>query len=390
MSHARESRLALKRKNIVRCPICDKDIRQGENSIQNVERFLQNHQARSKDCQEIYKRRHVQIQDETIQNHEHENYEPEEDDDEEEPELYIADVTDTDIHAEPHPEKRNFIIGPVQLEESRDELVGMDVYKLRASDELLKIQEEKIRLFDDGEFKSNFDSMRTSKDQKNRKKWEDILDLYALGTELHLSDAQATNMLQTSLKIIERNGCSTDITIPKTWASIAIRFKKSKKKYTTLFEEKTFEYLMPEEYFGRFELDGVTPLKKLRGLALDVKAVLAEELLDLDPSQLSFGYRRDDDVLEGFETSELFRKICEDDELFEAHPDFGKPISLCITVRTDATTCNTARTEKEQAAVISILNAKVPHYKMLFLGYVPIHKPYSDHILDDLLAKKGM
>ena len=131
-------------------------------------------------------------------------------------------------------------------------------------------------------------------------------------------------------------------------------------------------------------------MKKLRGLALDVNAVLAEELLALDPSQLSMEYRRDDDVLGGFETSELFRKIREDDELFDEHPDFGKPISLCITVRTDATTCNTARTEKEQAVVISILNAKVPHYKMLFLGYVPIQKPYSDYILNDLLGKKGM
>jgi hypothetical protein len=126
------------------------------------------------------------------------------------------------------------------------------------------------------------------------------------------------------------------------------------------------------------------------GLALDVKAVLAEALLDLDPSHVSTTFRRDHDILDGFETGDAFRKISEDDKLFDPHPEYGKPISLCLTIRSDETTCNTSRTEKEQAVVISILNAKAPHYKMLFLGYVPIHKPYSDPILHELLSKRGI
>jgi hypothetical protein len=115
------------------------------------------------------------------------------------------------------------------------------------------------------------------------------------------------------------------------------------------------------------------------GLALDVKTVLAEGLLGIDPSHFSTVFQRDNGILAG----------SEDDKLFEPHPEHGYPISLCLTIRSDETTCNTSRTEKEMAIVISILNAKPPHYKMLFLGYVPIHKPYSDPILHELLGKRG-
>jgi hypothetical protein len=80
------------------------------------------------------------------------------------------------------------------------------------------------------------------------------------------------------------------------------------------------------------------------GLALDVKAVLAEALLDLDPSQVSTTFRRDHDILDGFETGDVFRKISEDDKLFDPHPEYGQPISLCLTIRSDETTCNTSRT----------------------------------------------
>jgi hypothetical protein len=129
------------------------------------------------------------------------------------------------------------------------------------------------------------------------------------------------------------------------------------------------------------------PLGKFRGLACDVKTVLAEALLEIDPSQFAMKYKRDDGILGGFESSNDFRKICEDDENFHEHPVHGRPISLCITVRTDETTCNTARTETEQPVVISILNAKGDAYKMIFLGYAPIHKPYSDEVLKSLLIE---
>ena len=121
-----------------------------------------------------------------------------------------------------------------------------------------------------------------------------------------------------------------------------------------------------------------------------MKTVLAEALLGLDPSQFSTTFQRNEGILDGFESGDIFEKLSEDDKLFEPHPEHGHPISLCLSIRSDETTCNTLRTEKEMVIVISILNAKPPHYKMLFLGYVPIHKPYSDPILHELLIRQGM
>ena len=61
------------------------------------------------------------------------------------------------------------------------------------------------------------------------------------------------------------------------------------------------------------------PLAKMRGIALDVKAVLAEALLQIDPSKFAMKYKRDDGILGGFESGDDFRKISEDDELFDEH-----------------------------------------------------------------------
>jgi hypothetical protein len=165
-----------------------------------------------------------------------------------------------------------------------------------------------------------------------------------------------------------------------------------KSSYAELFEKNVYEYKLDEDLFGRFELPlkDEKPLAPMRGLALDVKTVLAEALLEIEPSQFITEYKRDDDILKGFETSDDFRKISEDDQLFDHHPQYGHPISLCLTVRTDETTCNTARTESEQAVVLSILNAKGAAYKMIFLGYAPIHLPYTKDYIQKLLVAGTM
>jgi hypothetical protein len=284
--------------------------------------------------------------------------------------------------------RRDVNIGVVQLEESKDLRDGIvDAYNLTASEDILKIQREHLRLFEDHEIISKFADIRTPKGKSHKKKWEDLLDLYALGINFDLSRDQKNELLSSVAGIVERNGCSDEITIPADWKSLDRLFSSS---YETLFEQKVFEYALPVDLFGEYEIDGVTPLRKMVGLALDVKTVLAEALLGLDPSQFSTTFQRDEGILDGFESGDIFEKISEDDKLFEPHPEHGHPISLCLSIRRDEITCNTSRTEKEMAIVISILNAKPPHYKMLFLGYVPIHKPYSDSILHELLIRQGM
>jgi len=403
-THRKASKLALKRKQTVWCPKCRRDIQQHLNSHTTEEIFLIYHQARDRKCRETHtveyrQRLNAAIarleKNENVEDDEDENWEDYDEYDPfdlEVPEISVAEFTATNVLEDPaRPEAvRDFVLGEVQIEENRAELRDdFDAYKLHASEEILQLQLERIRVFEEGEFKKQFKSMRRSNKDAAKKNWEDILDLFSLGVDLNVSQAQGTKMLLTFLRIAKRNGCANRISIPRTWKSISKRFKTLRNNYEIFFQKKTFEYALPEAYFGKFEKDGFTALNKMRGVSLDVKAVLAENLLDLDPSQLSTKFCRSDDVLSGFESGETFRKICEDDQLFEAHPLYGKPVSLCISVFTDASTCNRPRTEKEQPVVLSIANVKAESYKMIFLGYAPIHKPYSDDILYELLDSRG-
>ena len=393
----KENYHVLQRRGFVKCPRCTEDVYRGPNSNPVDELFLKAHQARDQKCRNMpmLMRDDEEFRDNDMLDHvdfEADRYDYDNDDDGDHEGIdFLLDQPELTLHdfnaaARQLDARRDFVVGTVQHEEDQD-LGAIDVYNLPASEDILKVQREHLRLFEDHEIIAKFNNIRTPTGQRNKKKWEDLLDVYALGIKLGTSREQKKVLLDTLNRIIDRNECSTFITIPKSWRSLDTLFSSS---YETLFERKTFEYALPKDFFGEYEEDGVTPLRKMIGLALDVKTVLAEALLDLDPSQFSTTFRRDHEILDGFETGDAFRKISEDDKLFDPHPEYGQPISLCLTIRSDETTCNASRTEKEQAVVISILNAKAPHYKMLFLGYVPIHKPYSDPILHELLSKRGI
>ena len=396
-SHPKENYRTLKRRGFVTCPRCGEDINRGPKSNPVDELFIKRHQARSLECRNTPMP--IVAPDEEFRDDDlfdHVDFEANKfydyDDDEaidfqleDQPESLLSDFNFGNRQFDA---RRDVNIGVVQLEESKDLRDGIvDAYNLTASEDILKIQREHLRLFEDHEIISKFADIRTPKGKSHKKKWEDLLDLYALGINFDLSRDQKNELLSSVAGIVERNGCSEEITIPADWKSLDRLFSSS---YETLFEQKVFEYALPVDFFGEFEIDGVTPLRKMVGLALDVKTVLAEALLGLDPSQFSTTFQRDEGILDGFESGDIFEKISEDDKLFEPHPEHGHPISLCLSIRSDETTCNTSRTEKEMAIVISILNAKPPHYKMLFLGYVPIHKPYSDPILHELLIRQSM
>ena len=403
--HRKHSYLALQFFGSVYCPRCEATVDKGPSSSKDDQEFLKLHQTHDKDCK-IKPNPDIELGLKRIRPDDHEdNYTEvggvgfECGDCEGDRLMYLEDIGVVDFsfpvpifaedvtNTKEMPGERPFEFGQIQMEAIGEAaLLQMDIYKLEASDEILRIQDENIRLFEEGEITRKFEKIRTPKGKHHVKKWEDLVDLYDLGIDCNLSRVQKNKMLATFSKIHARNEIDHYVTIPKTWDSIEDLFMCS---YLEMFKEKEYEYALPEEFFGTFELPVANkkPLGKFRGLACDVKTVLAEALLEIDPSQFAMKYKRDDGILGGFESSNDFRKICEDDENFHEHPVHGRPISLCITVRTDETTCNTARTETEQPVVISILNAKGDAYKMIFLGYAPIHKPYSDEVLKSLLIE---
>jgi hypothetical protein len=122
--------------------------------------------------------------------------------------------------------------------------------------------------------------------------------------------------------------------------------------------------------------NGQKPIAKMTGILLDIKAILAEALLEIDPINFSTSYRREGGILA-------------DTDKIREHPIYGKPIPLCLGFSSDKTQCNNSGSVCEQAVVLSILNAKNDAYKMLFGGFVPLELPYSDRLLDGLLGRKG-
>ena len=407
-SHRKEKIYALKRRGSVRCPRCKEDIFRGPRSNPVDELFIRRHQARDQNCREMPVPAIVvaaeEFRDDDMNDHvnfEADRFDYNDDDfDARDGEIDFRldqpGVSLDHFHdgIEQLDASRDFDIGTVQLEENQDlrerRMNATDVYMLKASEEILKIQREHLRLFEDREIIKKFKKIRTPKGKIHKKKWEDLIDIYGYGTTKGMSRDDKNDLLEMMNGINERNGIADHVTIPKDWKSLDALFTSS---YESLFEKKTFEYDLPKDFFGEFEADGETPLRKMVGYALDVKRVLAEALLGIDPDHFSTTYRRDNGILDGFESGDVFQKISEDDKLFypdPEHPEYGHPISLCLSIRSDETTCNSSRTEKEMAIVISILNAKSPHYKMLFLGYVPIHMPYSDPILHDLLIERGI
>ena len=373
----------------VYCICCERDIQIGPKSNEDETKFLERHQHKDPECKSIgdAKRARLNIDDyaavggagrdefEVNDDYDHFDYGQE---------MTVAEFTGNDIRND-KAGRKDCVLGTVQLEETNEgEMRKYRPYHLEASEDILK-----IRLFMDGEITKKFEKMRTPRGKDHPKKYTDLIELYTLGVDFNLSRSEKDEMLATFTRILENNGVGDYATIPKTFESIDEMFKSS---YAELFEKNVYEYPLDKDLFGRFEfpLKDEKPLAPMRGLALDVKTVLAEALLEIEPSQFITEYKRDDDILKGCETSDDFRKISEDDQLFDHHPQYGHPISLCLTVRTDETTCNTARTESEQAVVLSILNAKGAAYKMIFLGYAPIHLPYPKAYIEKLLVAGTM
>lgn len=176
-THRTSSKLALKRKQTVWCPKCRRDIQQQLNSHTTEEIFLIYHQARDRKCLatqtvECRQRLNAAIarleKNENVEDDEDENWEDYDEYDPfdlEVPEISAAEFTATNVLEDPaQPEAvRDFVLGEVQIEETRAELRDdFDAYKLHASEEILQLQQERIRVFEEGEFKKQFKSMRRS------------------------------------------------------------------------------------------------------------------------------------------------------------------------------------------------------------------------------------
>ena len=357
----------------VTCPKCWQFIQRGPKSNADDAKFIRTHQLRSSSCVLV------------------EPGEEEAEVDFFEPMIEADDDDDDDRFANVIARASDDMEFEFDAWEDIEEEEAMDQEQLPEWDfkinmGILKKQDAFIDLFDNGKIVEKFRKIRTPSGGRAKTDWRDLFAIYSLGAEFGFSRAKGNRLLKEITDMLKRHNISKAITLRKDWRSMQKLFTNG---YAGLFNIRKVHYNLPSRFFGIKSLDGRKPIAKFSGVSLDVIAVLAEALLEIDPENFSTSHHRDGDILAGYETGEDFKNICADTDQIGAHPKYGKPIPLCIGLSSDKTQCNTSGSVCEQAVVLSILNAKKEAYKMLFSGFLPLELPYSDRILDGLLAKQG-
>jgi len=149
---------------------------------------------------------------------------------------------------------------------------------------------------------------------------------------------------------------------------------------------------LPSKFFGVHHYLTGQVLKCFQGTARDIREVVAEMLLDLDPSKIILRYNagdRNDEMLGDFASGLLFKQFSKDAEDFGVVD--GLPvIPLCFGVYGDEATVSANRNKSELPIYLSLLNAVEDGYKMAFVGYAPFRLPYSEDTLHKQMKSVGL
>ena len=165
-AHPKEDFHTLKRRGSVRCPRCRESVNRGPQSNPVDELFLKAHQARSQYCQSL-SMPIVDPDDELRDNdtHDHVDFEANrydydyDDDNDEAINFELEDQLELPLSEFNFGTRQldDFTVGPVQLKENPDLRDGnCNPYNLAASEDILKIQREHLRLFEDKEIINKF------------------------------------------------------------------------------------------------------------------------------------------------------------------------------------------------------------------------------------------
>jgi len=360
------------------CPICKETLFQRENAKRTAVTTLRLHKLRSKKCIEIRKNLYIA----SDEDHDEDNdgdMEEEVDQDEEHGREEDEDRDEGDANDDGEAASWNGNHDEVPSPAAWNDAYIFDEEGIFSKQKIL------MALFDEGEIVHSFKKLRTFKGNE-KTDWRDLFTLYKLAQRLGAGRVEGKKILSSFFELIERHGLEKAISLRKDWRSVQRPFEST---YDDLFKARRIEYPLPREFFGTKTLDGRKPIAPMVGIALDIKAVLAEALLDIDIENFSTSFERKDGILGGYGTGDDFHNILEYVNEMEEHPIYGKPIPLCIGISSDKTHCNHSGSVCEQAVVASILNAKGGAYKMLFTGFVPLQFPYSDHVLHSLMCKQG-
>jgi len=249
-------------------------------------------------------------------------------------------------------------------------LTGFDINVLEPSDVVLEIQSNFLEVFsvaadDDGPL------MKFRNLSKSVVDWKDLIELYEFGISVGLSDREGNILLALFNEILARH--DSNIQLRKSWRDIrlAIDKQKSRKCYNVF----TLTEPLPPRFFGHRHYLSKRPLRKFTGTSEDIREVIAEMLLNVDPSKVILEYTpptdgdgrplpEADHLLGEFTTGKLFQQFsCQN--LNNPHRSVIFYQSCWICVVGDA-------------------------YQMHFLAYAPFRLPHSEDCLNKQLLSRGL
>jgi hypothetical protein len=210
---------------------------------------------------------------------------------------------------------------------------------------------------------------------------ESLGELFQLQIQNQLSDARMNVFLNVIHRIVEKD-LKKRLAIPKD-AETLRRACFNQSKMTAPLKVMYYDTAFPTAWFGDKDHRG-WPLKAIRAVHLDITRVISGALLDVNPQHFAAKPERERDCT-GFKSSKCFQEIYTDMQIL-----YGEDVvPLCIGITMDKATINKTMNRSQCPALIYFLNVESgPSFDLHFVGYVPIHFPYSPAQLDWMLERK--
>ena len=175
-----------------------------------------------------------------------------------------------------------------QVQKYRASLKGFDINVLKPSDEVFEIQLQFIRVFQITESGESTSLKFRNMDSKSKIDWKDLVDLYDFGLRVGLSDREGDNLLAVFNEILTRN--ESPIQLRNTWRSIRLAIDKQKAR--KCYHVYTLSEPLPSRFFGTHHYLSKRRLRTFTGTFEDIRAVVAEMLLNVDPAKVVLVHSR--------------------------------------------------------------------------------------------------
>jgi len=289
-----------------------------------------------------------------------------------------------------------------------DNVLTNDPYLVDVKSDIAEIQRRVLDKFDPTAEPPLTFRNRTQKGSLDDVNPSDLIDILEFGIEVGLSNSQGDKLIALIKRLFGRR--KINIQLRNEYESM----KRSLSTNVTapMFPIQRFVFPLPVEYFGDTDPATGAELKAIECVALDPMNVLAESLLRIKnprnflktfDAQLASFHGEDGDIirveeipreqqiLRGFSTSNLWRNACADARRYRCidPSDTRRIVHLMLGVWGDVACLNASKTKSEGGVYMSILNTTSSDYKMHFIGYAPVHFPYTNDKLKSLLIGRG-